>query len=302
MSDQGEQNEDKLLIQQENENVLDSSNIQDMNDQALGGKHMDFADPEIGQSRRTKRVLVIVIVAILLLIAALAFFGIQFVLAAQEQAVQQAVQQSHDVESMKDEEAKESTSATKRTMVPSLTSLIGKNETEVVEALADYGAATTSMRDINEEGNPIKRRATVALTEEPGDSRSGTPTVYLGLNEEGRSIMAGYSAATSSLGYGSISFADAVSNEHIVENTLREAGLQVEDGAAVLPADKIEYSTYASDGVTLVKESCTFEGAINQEEKAYTWSVVLLYDYATANQSGVLADTIRQIFVYINEA
>ena len=55
----------------------------------------------------------------------------------------------------------------------------------------------------------MKKSVTVALTAEPADSRSGTPTVYLGLDADGKVIQAGYSAATASLGYGSLSFADA---------------------------------------------------------------------------------------------
>ena len=97
------------------------------------------------------------------------------------------------------------------------------------------GATVTATREVNEEGNPIKTSLTVALTEEPADTRSGTPTVYLGLDEEGKVVQAGYSAPLASLGFGSLSFADAVSNEHVVEKTLQEAGIPVEEGAAVLP-------------------------------------------------------------------
>lgn len=34
-------------------------------------------------------------------------------------------------------------------------------------------------------------------------------------------------------------------------------------GTVSLPADKTEYSTYASDGTTLVKEYCPFSGDID---------------------------------------
>ena len=67
-----------------------------------------------------------------------------------------------------------------------------------------------------------------------------------------------------------------------------------------LPADKTEYSTYASDGTTLVKEYCPFSGDIDINGVSHTWSAVLSYDYSVANASGNLADTIRIIYVYIN--
>lgn len=89
-------------------------------------------------------------------------------------------------------------------------------------------------------------------------------------------------------------------NEHIVEKTLREAGVNVTDGSAKLPSDKTSYSTYASDGTTLVKENCSFNGTVDINGAAHTWSSVLMYDYSTANASGNLADTVRIIYIYIN--
>ena len=124
--------------------------------------------------------------------------------------------------------------------------------------------------------------------------------MYLGLNEEGKTIQAGYSAATASLGYGTLSFADAVTNERIVEKTLQEAGINVPAGSAVLPEDKTTYSTYATDGTTLVKEKCSFSGTVDFDGAPHEWSSVLLYDYSAANMSGNLADTIRIIYVYVN--
>lgn len=192
-----------------------------------------------------------------------------------------------------------STTVAKKTQVPSLTSLLGMTKDEAVTALK-RGATETSSKEVNEEGNPVKTNVTVALTDEPADTRSGTPTVYLGLNEEGKVIQAGYSAATASLGYGSLSFVDAVKNEHIVEKTLQEAGVSVPEGSVELPSDKSTYSEYASDGTTLVKETCSFSGTVEFGGAPHQWSSVLLYNYSTANTSGNLADTIRIIYVYVN--
>ena len=89
-------------------------------------------------------------------------------------------------------------------------------------------------------------------------------------------------------------------NESIIEKTLQEAGISVPAGTVSLPADKTEYSTYASDGTTLVKEYCPFSGDIDINGVSHTCSAVLSYDYSVANASGNLADTIRIIYVYIN--
>ena len=82
--------------------------------------------------------------------------------------------------------------------------------------------------------------------------------------------------------------------------SMKEAGVSVAEGSVELPADKSEYSEYASDGTTLVKESCSFSGTVEFNGAPHEWSSVLLYDYATANTSGNLADTVRIIYVYVN--
>ncbi len=255
------------------------------------------------KSRRTRRILIVVVILLIALIAALCYFGYQIYQESQKSVVQQtqAQQETHDVGGLSDGSSVSDSSTTveKKTEVPNLVNILGKTQDEAVTALA-HGAKVTSSKDVNEEGNSIKKNVNVMLTAEPADSRSGTPTVYLGLNEEGKVIQAGYSAATASLGYGSISFTDAVSNQHIIEKTLREAGVNAKDGDAVMPTDKMQYTTYASDGTTRTKENCSFSGSADANGTTLNWSSVLLYDYSAANQSGNLADTIRIIYIYVN--
>ncbi len=256
------------------------------------------------RSRRARRILIVVIILLILLIAGLAYFGYQLYSESQRAMVQQTQtqQQSTDTGSLSQSASgKDASSATttKKTEVPNIVSVLGKTQEESVTTLA-HGATVTSSKDVNEEGNSVKKNVTVALTAEPADSRSGTPTVYLGLNEEGKVIQVGYSAATASLGYGSLSFVDAVKNEHVVEKTFQTAGVPLSEGAVELPSDKAKYSQYASDGTTLTKETCSFSGSVDVGGTSRNWSSVLTYDYSTANTSGNLADTIRLIYIYIN--
>lgn len=252
------------------------------------------------KSRRMRRILTVVIVLLVILALAAGAGIFQIVRIGQETSVQQTQQVEQEASSITGAEANDASSATtvKKTNVPDLVSLVGLTQDEAVESLGE-GAQLTSSIDVNEQGNPIKREVRVALTAEPSDSRAGTPTVYLGLNDEDKVIQAGYSASTTSLGYGSLSFADAVRNEHIVEKTLGEAGVQVEQGSVSLPEDKMAYSTYGSDGTTLAKEYCSFSGEAEVNGSAEEWSAVLSYDYAVANATGNLADTVRTIYVYI---
>ena len=251
------------------------------------GKHGRVAavveeHPHLKKSRRVRKVLVVIVVLLIALICALGYYAWQLANESSRAMVQQtqAQQQSTDVGNLSQDNS-------------------GKDAASAAEQLK-HGATVTSSKDVNEEGNAVKKSVTIALTTEPADTRSGTPSVYLGLNEDGKIIQAGYSAATASLGYGSLSFADAVKNEHVVEKTLRDAGVPVVDGAATLPTDKTAYSTYATDGTTLVKENCSFGGQVDINGASHDWSSVLLYDYSTANASGNLADTIRIIYIYVN--
>lgn len=269
------------------------------------GRHGDRADrPELSaqqkKSRRMRRLLIVVVILLIALIGALGYFTWMLFQESQNLATQQAQQQSdQEVDALQGSEAQDASTATaKTTEVPDLAQLMGMTEDEAVDALK-RGATVSSERQVNEEGNPMKRSLTVALTDEPADSRLGTPTVYLGLDEDDAVVMSGYSAAMSALGFGTLSFADAVKNENIVEKTLGEAGIKVEAGTAELPEDKADYSTYASDGTTLVQEKCSFSGTVELDGAEYNWSAVLVYDYKLANASGNLADTIRQIYLYL---
>lgn len=269
------------------------------------GRHAPKGDgapaiPEyMRKSRRMRRILIVVIIVLVVALAAFLYFFNQVRTETEGTAVQQ-VQSEQQLETIEGDETKDaSTETAKTTTVPNLVSLLGVTQDEAVEKL-QHGAQVSSTREVNEEGNPIKQESRVALTAEPSDSRTGTPTVYLGLDAEGKIIQAGYSASTSALGYGSLSFSDAVRNEDIIQKTLAEAGLSVPEDAVQLPEDAAEYTTFDSDGKTRTKEYCSFSGTVDADGVERSWSAVLSYDYAMANASGNLADTVRTIFVYVN--
>ena len=269
---------------------------------AQRGKKEGEIPPYLRKSRRMRKVLIALIVVLLLLFAALGYFTFRFFQESQLVAKQQATQVSESestVDGFSQDSVQDTVSeASKQTSVPNLVSLLGLTQDEAVEQL-QHGATAGAAREVNEEGNPVKSTVSVALTSEPADGRSGTPTVYLGFDEAGAIIQVGYSASVAALGYGESSFSSVVKNDGIVEKTLQEAGVNVSPDDIVLP-DRSEYSTYASDGRTLVKENCSFSGSADVDGVAHEWSATLSYDYTTANASGNLADTIRTIYVYVN--
>lgn len=272
------------------------------------GKHARHAasepelSPRMKRSRRTRRTLIVIVILLIVAIGALGYFMFRTFDNSQHEAAQQAQDQQaapkEDIESAGADDAVET--AAKLTDVPVLTSLLGMTSDEAVAAIG-HGALITSNRDVTEKDSAIRTSLNVALTEEPADSKTGTPTVYLGLDKDGKVLQVGYSASASALGFGSLSFSDAVNGEHVVEKTLAKVGVQVPEGSAVLPADKKAYSTYATDGTTVVKERCSFEGDINVNGKDCAWSSVLSYDYTTQVVTGNLSDTVRIIYVYLTE-
>ncbi|MBO4365935.1 MAG: hypothetical protein J5804_06570, partial [Eggerthellaceae bacterium] len=214
------------------------------------------------RSIRTRRVLIVVLVLLLALAAAGVYLFSEFLkTSAEEMAQLPNTTDTNAVEAVNAgaDGTDDSSRTVQKTQIPNLTGLFGLTQDEAIEAVG-HGATVSATSEENEEGSDIKQRVSLELSEEPGDSKSGTPTVYLGLNEDGEVIMAGYSAATASLGYGTLSLQDIVANEHIIEHALVDAGLVVDDGTVALPEDSSEYQTYDSDGTTLVKESASFDG------------------------------------------
>jgi len=262
--------------------------------------------PRMQKSRRTRKVLIILIVLLIVLGGLVAFFGYKTFTGTQQDTAQQAHQKQEEAttnsqNSIQDIEGNDAVqTAVAQTQVPNLTALFGKTAEEAVAAIG-HGALVTSNRAVDDSASAVKTNLSVALTEEPADSKTGTPTVYLGLDKDGKVIQVGYSASAGALGFGTLSFADAISGEHVIEKTLAKIGIQVPEGSAVLPTDKASYSTYASDNTTVVKERCSFEGPIDVSGVACTWSAVLSYDYTTQIVTGNLNDTVRIIYVYISE-
>ena len=253
------------------------------------------------KSRRTRRILTVVVILLILLAGAGVYFVVQLIGTVGDTATQQAQmsQQNQDTAAIDSSTATDATTSEKTTTVPNLAELLGKTADEATQ-LVGRGATVSMEREVSEAGSAIVKEVRLSLNDEPADARIGVPTVYLGLNAGGAIVEAGYSASTSSLGYGSLSFADAVQSEHVIEKTLREAGADVADGAAVLPEDNTVYSTYGPDGTTLTREYCSFGGTVAINGVDCVWSAILSYDYNTANATGNLADTVRTVYVYID--
>ena len=302
------------------ESDLSEEKLDDSTTDADGGAVSEGQDLDFGEndaceeipahhvkSRRMRTALIVVSVALVALMAALGYFAWMLVGEARDVAYQSTVQSnqnSKDSASTLDA----GSAAADRKETPELVGLIGKTEDEAV-ALIGRGATETSSSDITEETGEgdekttevVGRNVTLALTDETSDSKGNTPSVYLTLDKDGVITEAGYSASVGSLGYGEVSFVDAVQAEHLVENLVTMAGVPIEEGAVEMPSPD-SYRSYADDGKTIAQEVYTFEGAGEADGASYVWSCKLSYDYSAANVSGNLADTIRQVYLYVKGA
>ena len=182
------------------------------------------------------------------------------------------------------------------TQVIDLVSLMGLSQGRAVAQIG-HGAQVGDQGTLSSLG--FSNEVSVVLTDEKGDTLSGTPTVTLGLDAEGNVAAASYEAPTSLLGYGELSFRSAVQDYHIIERMLGKVGIVgVTEGSVKLPKQD-DYSYYESDRVTLSAEKYTFKGTATVGSQVYSWEATLNYDYTEANKTGDLANTVKKLTVAI---
>lgn len=258
------------------------------------------------KSKRTRVALIVVSVVLVVLIAVLAYFAFLLYQEASDVASQAS---NSTATTLKDAaEASDAKKQGSRLTAPNLVALLGLSQDEAITKVG-RGATVSNSTDITQETGEgdskttevVGKTVTVALTEQQADSKGNTPSVYLTLDKDGKITQAGYSAPMSTLGYGDVSFSDAVQEKHVVETLLGDAGLTVEKGSVVLPSSD-EYRTYADDGKTISQEQYTFQGTATaaSDGAEHAWQCRLNYDYSAANVSNNLADTLRLFYVYVN--
>ncbi len=291
---------------------VDDAELTQPSDTPDASENFDIpAKPEVSvhhkKSRRMRIVLIVVTLVLVALMAALGYFAWMLVNEANDVAYQSATQASQNEKADEGVVNDANTSASALKETPELVELIGKTEEEAIDAIG-RGATETSSKEITQETGEgeekttevVGHTVTLALTDETTDARGNTPSVYLTLDADGLITEAGYSASVSSLGYGEVSFVDAVNEQHIVENLVTMAGVAVQKGSIDMPSVD-DYRTYADDGTTIAQEQYTFTGTgAGDDGSEYSWSCKLSYDYSSANVSGNLSDTIRQVYLYID--
>ena len=182
--------------------------------------------------------------------------------------------------------------------VPHLVNLVGCTRKAALKRVGQSGTIVSKKRLSGREDAAV-RLYTVALSQEETVQLQGTPLLYLYTDSEGLVVRAGYRVSLSLLGYGSISFRDAVESDHVVEDTLAQAGLAVEGEPLRLAKPRSQYATYEADGVALRTERARFSGTGLGGGQRYSWEALVDFDYTLANSTDNLANTVRHLEVYV---
>ena len=255
-------------------------------------KHAVDVPEYVEHSKKMRRNLVIAIVVLIVIICAIGGLLAFYLYTSQNATVQQHQSDVSQIESNDDEK---STSTDKTATAPSLASLIGTKADDVVNNIG-HGAQVSSDERREDENDPVKRVIRLTLTNDVGTGSTGNPTVVANANEEGNITSVTYSASTKALGYGTMSFTDAIQNEKIIEKVMKEAGLTINSSDVVLPENKAEWTKYTDDGKRISREERTFSG----EADGKKWSATLSYDYTVSLATDNLSDTLRNISITIS--
>lgn len=257
-------------------------------------KHVKDVPEYVEHAKKMRKNLVIAIVSLIVIICVIVGLMVFYVLQSQSVSVQQ--QQSSDVSQMENDPSETATTKDEKTStVPALAGLIGVNVDSLATA-AGHGAQITSDEAKNDENDPVKRVIKLTLTNDVGSDSSGNPTIVANLNSDGNATSVTYSSSTKTLGYGTMSFADAIQNEKIIEKVMKEAGLTINSADVVLPEDKASWTTYTDDGKRISREEKEFSGEVDGKK----WSAKLAYDYTVSLATDNLSDTLRNITITIS--
>lgn len=267
---------------------------------AAGSRTPDGAAHE-DRAIRARGSLIAAVVLVIILAIALAVVSMLALNEAAQAETQQTQTGGTAAQPSADLQVSSSSSTTKKTAtVPALATLIGSDSEQAIDKLG-HGAQIAKTADYSDDATGAVQRVTVVLTSEPSSSEYGAPTVYLDLNDKGAVVSASYRVAMSSLGYGAISFKQAVGKYRVIQNALEDAGISIPNSTKfTLPSNRKDYSSYQSDGKTLTKQQRTFTDQGSAAGMTYRWSGTISYDYAKANASGDLANTKRTLKVSVS--
>lgn len=194
------------------------------------------------------------------------------------------------------------TSSVKKTAtIPDLASFVG-TDSESLSGLVGHGAQVLSDEVKEGSENGVARTIKFTLANDEGDAKTGNPTIVFNVDGDGIVLDCTYLASIKTLGYGTLSFRDAILNAKIIIKAMDEAGVVIDEQDVNLPSDRTEYSYFTNDSKRVLKEEKTFFGVGKKngdEQEEFSWSSTLTYDYSASIENDNLEDTIRTISITV---
>ena len=288
------EDETKTEIDVKEEQTSDEEVTPEQAEAPKRAKHVKDVPEYVENAKKMRKNLIVAIVALIVIICVIVCLMAFYLLHSQNASVQQ--QQTNDTTHIEtDPSETASTKDEKSSTVPALAGLIGVNVDSLATA-AGHGAQVTSDEAKNDENDPVKRVIKLTLTNDVSSDSTGNPTIVANINSDGNVTSVTYSSSTKTLGYGTMSFTDAIQNEKIIEKVMKEAGLSINSADVVLPEDKASWTTYTDDGKRISREEKEFSGEVDGKK----WSAKLVYDYTVSLATDNLSDTLRNITITIS--
>lgn len=268
---------------------------------------MEHTEPErVARANRTKRVLIIIMILLILAGIALGYFAFRMVSENRPQdndvalSVDTIDPDSIDQNSASGQEAV--------TSIPQLSHLFGLSVDEALISLGtDYQLAST--KEVGEEENPeIVQLAEITYvggqtSEDTSEHTEGTlvnaPHLYASLNAEGIILEVYYTCSMDLLGYPSSSFSTLTAESDTLISALKAVGITLENYDYAAPTID-QYTYYVDPAATekvVSKEAFTFSGETGLDVAPKTWDVTITYDHTVSASTADVTDIVRMISI-----
>jgi hypothetical protein len=185
-------------------------------------------------------------------------------------------------------EIQEKDSEVETVEIPVLTSLIGKTQSDAVEALGGTVLTTEKETDKTEIKAGHVTIVTVSLDK---NSSTDAQSIYLTLNSKGTVVLVNYSVSLSALGITTTTFT-TVFDDGTLASLIESAGVSKDKISISTPA-VASYRKSDSDG-NPITDSYTVSGSTGTSG-ASKWSAELNFDYSTYNVTNDEADISRYL-------
>jgi len=248
------------------------------------------ADPvfleQLKKSSRTRNLLIVFIILLLLGLGALAYLGYDLLfLKQQDNGLTAITPPPTDIDNVVEDNTSSNQVTIKTTTIPPLASFFGLTMSEVHDLLGD-DYVLTKTDEASDADNPAVKQL-VVFTYQPSGS-TGTPAsvvvpnIYLSLDDKDIVVGVYLMSSFEVLGYPPATFVSFVTTQDMLFNMLRAAGITPAASYSFVSPTAAEYTIFADPSAAVKrvkKEEFVFSGPSSSQTAPTVWQVKLSYDY-----------------------